>query len=89
MADPVDGRHVDAVGDGVGTLHGFPGARLGGAELCFLGGVPADRRGIEEDVGAFQSGQPGGFGIPLVPADERPDSGIRRCRRPENRGRRA
>ena len=63
------------------ALHGLPGAGLGRAKLCFLGGVPADRRGIEQDLGALEGRQPGGFGIPLVPADEGADAGKRRVER--------
>ena len=33
---------------------------------------PADRGGIEDRLGAGHRGEPGGLGIPLVPADERP-----------------
>ena len=36
--------------------------------------MPADRRGIEEHLRALQRGEPGAFGIPLVPADERADA---------------
>ena len=71
VADPVHGADVHPVGDGVGALDGLPRARLGRAELGLLGRMPADRRGIEEDLRALQGRQPGGFGIPLVPADQR------------------
>ena len=74
VADPVDGRDVDAVADGVGPLHGLPGVGLGLAVLGLLGGVPADRGGVEQDLGPLQRGQAGGLGIPLVPADERADA---------------
>ena len=89
VADPVDGRDVDAVGDRVRPLDRLPGARLGLAELGLLGGVPADRRGIEEDLGPSEGRQPGGLGIPLVPADERADPGVRGLERlePEVAGR--
>ena len=80
VADPVDGCHVHPVGDGMGSLHRFPGARLGGAKLRFLCRVPTDRRGIEEDARALESCQPGGFGVPLVPANQGADSGIRRVK---------
>ena len=53
------------------------------AELGLLGGVPADRRGVEEDLGALQGRQPGGLGIPLVPANERADPGVRGLERLE------
>ena len=77
VADPVDGRHVDTVGDRVRPLNGLPCARLGRAELGFFRRVPADRRGIKEDLGSLQGRQTGGLGIPLVPADQGPDPGKR------------
>ena len=64
-------RHVDAVGDGVGALNGSPRVVLGLAELGFLRGMPADGRGIKQNLGALQRGQARAFGIPLVPADQR------------------
>src|SRR5262249_48293630 len=47
MANAVDGRHIDPVGDGMGALDQLPGLVLGGAELSFLARVPADRCRIE------------------------------------------
>ena len=49
------------------------------SEFGFLGRMPADRRGIEQNLRALQRGQPRAFGIPLVPADQRshtPDAGV-------------
>ena len=49
------------------------------AEYCrspnsaFSAGVPADGGGVEEDFGAAECGFAGGFGVPLVPADEGAD----------------
>ena len=63
----------DSVGDGVGALGGLPGFVLGGAELLFFGGVPADGGGEEEDLGSAEGGEAGAFGVPLVPADEGAD----------------
>ena len=71
VADAVHRSDVDAVGDRMGTAGSSPRHCLGRAELGFLGRVPADRRRIEEDLRALQRRQPGGFGIPLVPADQR------------------
>jgi hypothetical protein len=73
VAYAVDCADEDSVGDGVGALGGLPGFILGGAELFFFGGVPADGGGEEEDLGAFEGGEAGAFGIPLVPADEGAD----------------
>ena len=64
-------RDVHAVGDGMGALDGAPGVVLRLSELRFLRGMPADRGGIEQDLGALQRGQAGAFGIPLVPAHQR------------------
>ena len=73
-ADAIDGGDVDAVGDGVGALDGAPGVELRRAVLRFFRRVPADGRGIEENVRAAQAGQARAFGIPLVPADQRGDA---------------
>ena len=71
MPDAIHGSHVNAVGDGVGALDGPPRVVLRGAKLVLLRRVPADRRGIEQHLGALQSRQPRALGIPLVPADQR------------------
>ncbi len=76
MPDPVDGRDVDPVGDRVGPLDRLPGRGLRLTELGLLGGMPADRRGVEEDLGAAQGRQAGRLGVPLVPADEGPHAGV-------------
>ena len=47
MADPIHGRNETAVGHGMGTLNGFPGAVLPFAVFLFLTGMPADGGGIE------------------------------------------
>ena len=46
-------------------------------------GVPADRRRIEQHVGALQRSEACAFGIPLVPAHERPDPSHARVERTE------
>ena len=86
-AHAVDRGDVDAVGDGVRALDGLPGVALGGAVLCLLGRVPADGGRVEEDRRAPQRGEPRAFGVPLVPADQRPDAARAQCRRPGSRGR--
>ncbi len=73
VADAVGGADEDAVRDGVGALDGLPGGVLAIAELGFFGGVPADGGGVEEDFGAAEGGFSGGFGVPLIPADEGAD----------------
>ena len=76
VAYAVDGADVDAVRDGVGALHGLPGAVLGFAVLGFFAGVPADGGGVEKGFGAVQCGDAGGLGVPLVPADEGSDGAV-------------
>src|SRR5262249_47807088 len=39
--------------------------------LRFLRGMPADRGRIKQDLRAAERREPGGFRIPLVPADQR------------------
>ena len=78
VADAVDGGDVAAVGDGVAALDGFPGVVLLRAVLGFLARMPADGGGVEEDLRALQRGEPRGFGIPLVPADQHADLAVAR-----------
>jgi len=58
VPDAIDGRDVDAVGDGVAALHRLPGVALDGAVLLLLVRMPADGRRIEEHRGAFQGREP-------------------------------
>jgi hypothetical protein len=44
------------------------------SELGFFTRMPADGRGVKENVSALESGEPGGFRIPLIPTDEHADS---------------
>src|SRR5439155_1694803 len=67
----------------VATLDGAPGVELLGAVGRLLLGVPADRRRIEQHVGALQRSEACAFGIPLVPAHERPDPSHARVERTE------
>jgi hypothetical protein len=69
IANTINDGNVGAIGDSVGTLNGFPGIELGGADLRFLVRVPADAGGIKDNLRALQSGDAGTFGIPLVPTD--------------------
>src|SRR5579864_560788 len=70
VANPVDHADKHAVGDGMGALNCPPCVMLHSSELSFLVRVPADSRGIKENICALQSGQTRAFRIPLVPADE-------------------
>ena len=71
QADSVDAGHVNPVGDGVRALNGLPGRVLRRAKLIFFSRMPANRGGIEDRLGAFESGQPCGLRVPLIPADQR------------------
>ena len=77
MAAAVDGDDKHAVGNRMAAEHRVPRLVLGGVEIL-LAIEPADRGGIEDRLGAGHRRQPGGFGIPLIPADERPDGELRR-----------
>src|SRR5437660_705189 len=68
-AKAIDDGGVDAVGDSMAALNGFPGVELRGAELGFFVRMPADAGGIKNYVRAAESCEPRAFGIPLVPAD--------------------
>src|SRR3989475_1289209 len=70
-ANAIHGRDPAAVCDRVAALDRLPGIELLRSILLLLGGMPADRGGIEKDVCALQCGEPGAFRIPLVPANER------------------
>ena len=82
VADAVDGRDVDAVGDRVRPLDGLPGStgpRRTRPSRRDASRSPSDRTGSPP----LEGRQPGGLGIPLVPADERADPGERRVERLE------
>src|SRR4249919_2555459 len=70
MADAIYHADKNAICDRMCPLDGAPGVMLHGAELGFLVGMPADRGGIKENIGALQGSQARAFGIPLVPTDE-------------------
>src|SRR5260370_42044400 len=69
--DAIHGRDPAAVRDRVAALDRLPGIELLRSVLLLLGGMPADRRGIEEDVRALKCGEPGAFRVPLIPTHER------------------
>src|SRR5262245_39222219 len=70
VSGAVDGRDVDAVGNRMSALDRSPGVVLLHAELGFLARVPADRRRIDERLGALQGRQTRPFGTPLIPAHQ-------------------
>src|SRR5258708_20156376 len=69
VSNAIDDGGVDAVGDGVAALNGFPGVELRGAELRFFVRVPSDAGGIENHVRAPERSKSRTFRMPLVPAD--------------------
>src|SRR5947209_4007617 len=73
VADAICRGDVDAVGKRMRPLNQLPRLLLGWTILFLLARMPADGRGIKEDLRPLQSRQPGRFGIPLVPADQDAD----------------
>ena len=67
----VDYRDVDSVSNRMCPLNRLPGIMLGHTELSLLRRMPADRRGIENEICALQCSQPRTFRVPLVPAYQR------------------
>src|SRR5450759_4999741 len=72
----IDHADKNTIGDGVSPLDGAPRIVLHGAELGLFVRMPADGSGIEENIGALQSGKARAFGIPLIPADESPHAAV-------------
>ena len=79
MADSVYGSNIDAIGNGVTALHCAPCLTLGIPVLLFFMGMPSYCSGIEKNGCTLHCCQSCSFGIPLVPANQRPDVS-RRCR---------
>src|SRR5207244_11204257 len=80
-ADPVHGGDVAAVGDRLAAVGRAPGIELLGPVARLFLRVPADRRRVEQHVGALERREARAFGIPLVPAHERPDPSHARVER--------
>ena len=78
MADAIDNGDVTAIGDSMAALNGFPGVVLVHAIFLFFARMPADGGGIKQDLRALQRGEPRGFGIPLVPANQHADFAVTR-----------
>jgi len=68
--DAVGRKHERAVRDGVPAHHGHPAVLLARVDFLGFGLHPADGGGVDEDVGALEAHDAGGFGEPLVPADK-------------------
>ena len=73
VADAVDRDHEDAVGDPVADDHLLP-ERLG-VEPGVVG-LGADRRRVDEDLGALEAVGAGDLGEPLVPAGRQAERGL-------------
>src|ERR1017187_3891900 len=74
VPDAVDRHDIAAIGDRVASLDGLPRRLLALAILGLLRRQPADRGGIDKDFRALHCGEPGGFGIPLIPAHQHADA---------------
>src|SRR5215204_5015823 len=75
-SDAIRHSHITAIGDGVSPLNGFPGRVLTLAMLGFFPRVPSNGGWIKDNFSALHGGQPGSFGIPLVPTDQHADLAI-------------
>src|SRR5262249_35776533 len=69
-ADAVHRDDEAAVRDRMAALDRLPRGVLPRPELRLFVRMPADRRRVDEDLGALQRREPRGLGVPLVPADE-------------------
>src|ERR1035437_2512287 len=70
-ANAIHHADINAVRDRVRPLDGAPGIMLRLAEFSFLRGMPSDGRWVKQNACSLQSREARGFGIPLIPADER------------------
>src|SRR5262245_59757914 len=73
VADAIDSRDEDAICYRVAPLHCFPRLMLTDTEFGFFARMPADGSRIEDEFRAPQGREPGRFGIPLVPTNQRAD----------------
>lgn len=74
VVDPVGHDHRHAIGDCVASLDQRPGLLLAGLFIVLIDRVPADGRGVEQQLGSGQGHQPRRFRIPLVPAHQQAES---------------
>ena len=65
----------------MGALCQLPGSQLVCPKFCPFGGMPADSRRVEENLGPGQSSQSRCLGVPLVPTDKHTDFTERRVNR--------
>ena len=70
------------------ALDRLPCIELRGAELGFLAGMPADGRGIKQNIRAGKRRQTRGFRIPLIPTHQDADASERvsKLRKPRSPG---
>ena len=80
QARAIGGGNEHAVGDGVAAHHGFPSVVLASAELRFLCRLPADCRGIENDLSTGKRGKACGLWKPLIPADAGAEAAVLRVK---------
>ncbi len=73
-ADAVDGRHVEPLAMAWARWMVRQASCCAAPIFRLLRGMPADGGGIEQDLRAGKRGQARGFGIPLIPADQRRDA---------------
>src|SRR5260221_1171301 len=73
MTSAIRRRDEHTVRDGVRTLNRAPRIHLRGAEFVLFRGMPADGRGIEENVGPEKARDARRLRVPLIPADQHTD----------------
>src|SRR4051794_18884474 len=78
VADAIHRGDVAAIRDRVTALHRFPARVLRLAVFLLLGGMPADRGGIKDQLRTAQRGQARSFRIPLIPANAHSDVSLLR-----------
>ena len=70
---PVDAYHMHTIGNSMAALDGLPGIVLFCIGCFILRRCPADGCWIKEDFCTHQTGEPGCFGIPLIPTNQHAD----------------
>src|SRR5712691_1525467 len=77
-SNAIDNHYINSVCNRMRALNRLPGGMLGLLHFLLFVRQPANRCWIEKKLCATHGGQACGFGKPLVPADQRPDSRILR-----------
>ena len=73
MADSVRRSDIATIRNRMSTLNGFPRGVLAFAIFLLLGGMPTDRRRVEQNLRPLKGRETRRFGIPLVPANTHAD----------------